>query len=199
MTSSTDTIPMVIRADRVPGAVQGCWTYDSYAAIPDDGKRYEVVNGVLYVTSAPNVTHQGSNIRIASQLLNHVEFACLGRVFAAPIDVELATGVVVQPDVVVVLKARLGIITEKRIIGTPDLVVEIASPSTAGYDRRTKQDAYASARVPEYWLVDPYAHTVEVLRLEGDAYQSAGVVEGESAIPAHVLPGLPAHAEQFFA
>ena len=199
MASATDTVPMVVRADDVPGAAQGCWTYDSYAAIPDDGRRYEVVDGVLYMTPAPNIGHQASDALLTTHLVIHVQFAGLGRVFPAPTDVQLAPGAVVQPDVVVVLNAHLSIITEKRIIGTPDLVVEIASPGTAGYDRRTKQDAYAKARVPEYWLVDPYARTVEVLCLEGDAYRSAGVVEGDATLPSRVLPDFPVHAAQFFA
>jgi Uma2 family endonuclease len=191
--------PMTMRADGVSGCMQGQWTYDAYAAIPEDGRRYEVIDGVLYVTPAPNLGHQASVARFIVHLFALIEQAGLGRVFPAPCDVELSRRVVVEPDVVVVLNANAGILTPSRIIGAPDLVVEIASPGTAGYDRRTKQDAYARAGVREYWIADPAARTIEVLRLEGDAYASAGVYAGESSLPAGVLPELPLQVQQFFA
>jgi Uma2 family endonuclease len=199
MTTSPLTLPMVVRADWVPGAEQGHWTYAKYAAIPDDGKRYEVINGVLYIAPSPNSAHQGSDVRFGSYLFNYVELGGLGRVFIAPFDVELAPKVTVQPDVVVVLNAHLSIITESHIVGAPDIVAEITSPGTVGYDRREKQDAYARAGVPEYWLADPRSKTIEILILKDGAYESAGVVEGESRLPSRLLPELPYHASQFFA
>jgi len=195
----TQTLPMTIRADHVSGCKQGRWTYAKYAAIPDDGNRYEVVDGVLYMTPSPNLGHQGSVTHFTAHLFAHVEVPGLGRVFPAPCDVELASRVVVQPDVVVVLNSNASIMTPSRIIGAPDLVIEIASPGTASYDRRTKQDAYARAGVPEYWIADPSSRTVEVLRLEGNAYQSLGIFEGESTLPSRVLPDLPVQVSQFFA
>ncbi|MGI8552153.1 MAG: Uma2 family endonuclease [Dehalococcoidia bacterium] len=193
------SLPMVVPADHVPGPLQGCWTYDDYAAIPEDGKRYEVVDGVLYIMPGPNTGHQTAAVNFTTFLTIHVRFSGKGRVFAAPYDVELGPGDVVQPDVVVVLSANLGIITASRIIGAPDLVVEIASPGTATHDRRKKQDAYARAGVPEYWIADPYAHTIELLCLEGDAYRSIGVFAGQSTLPSLVIPDLPVRVEQFFA
>ena len=187
------------RADDVPGCQQGHWSYRDYAAIPDDGRRYEVVDGVLYVTPAPNLSHQGAVALMTAILVEHVQRAGFGRVFPAPCDVELAARTVVQPDVVVVLAANAGVLRASRIVGAPDLVIEIASPGTAGYDRRTKQDAYALAEVPEYWIADPAARTLEVLRLEGRAYASAGVFAGDSTLPAGILPALPVAVDQFFA
>jgi len=197
--TAIQTEPMVVRADRVPGAKQGHWTYAKYAAIPDDGKRYEVVDGVLYMTPSPNRSHQGTALLFSIHLGTHVQFAGLGRVLPAPFDVELAPGVTMQPDVIVVLNANLSIITQSHIVGAPDLVVEIASPGTAGYDRRTKQDAYARAGVAEYWIADPAARTIEVLRLESGAYVPTGVFARESNLPAGVLPELPVQVSQFFA
>ena len=199
MTANADTLPMVVAADDAHGARQGCWTYDAYAAMPDDGRRYEIVEGVLYMTPAPGIEHQASALRFGSNLYVNVELAGLGRVFPAPCDVELSPGTVVQPDVIVILKANLGIITPTRIVGAPDLVIEIASPGTVGYDRRVKQDAYARAGVREYWLADPYARTIEVLMLENGAYRSVGVFTGAVTLPSRVLPDLPVLVEQFFA
>lgn len=198
MTAASETLPVVVRADGVPGCKQGRWTYRAYAAIPEDGNRYEVVDGVLYMTPAPNSDTKVRSLLFAVPLATHVQFAGLGRVFPGPTDVELAPRVVVQPDIVVVLNANLNVITPSRIIGAPDLVIEIGSPGTAGYDRRTKQDAYARAGVPEYRIADPYARTIEVLKLENGAYQSAGVFSGESTLPSAVVPNLPVRVEQFF-
>ncbi len=141
-------------------------------------------------------------MRFTMYLGIHVELAGLGQVLPAPCDVELGPGDVVQPDVVVVPNvpnALLGIITRGHILGAPDLIVEMLSPGTVGYDRREKQDAYARAGVPEYWLADPYAQTIEILWLDGDEYRSLGVFTGAATLPPLVVPDLPVRVEQFFA
>jgi Uma2 family endonuclease len=132
-------------------------------------------------------------------LTTNVQLTGTGQVFCAPFDVELAPNRVVQPDVIVVLAANAGIITASRIVGVPDLVIEIASPGTAGYDRREKQDTYARAGVPEYWIADPYARTVELLIFEDGGYRSLGVFQGKATLPSRVVPGLPVRVEQFVA
>jgi Uma2 family endonuclease len=195
---ATKAAPVVLRADDVPGCKQGRWTYDAYAAIPDDGKRYEVVQGVLFVTPARNISHQTAVLILATTLFGLVQKSGLGRVFPAPTDVQLAPDTVVQPDIVVVLTARLEILTPSRILGTPDLVIEVASRGTAGYDRRSKQDAYARAGVAEYWIADPATRSIEVLRLVGSDYESTGVFAGESGLPTGTLPELPVQVNNLF-
>ncbi|HLQ30019.1 MAG TPA: Uma2 family endonuclease [Ktedonobacteraceae bacterium] len=199
MTTTSDRLPAVTSADSVSGPGQGYWTYKEYAALPDDGHHYEIVNGVLYMTPSPSIPHQKAVLRFSLHLFNHVEALGLGQVFVAPFDVELASNVIIQPDVAVVLNAGLEKVTESRIIGAPDLVVEVASPSTAGYDRRVKQDAYARAGVPEYWIADPVAYTVEVLVLEAGSYRSLDIFRGRAKLPSKVIANLPVRVEQFFA
>jgi Uma2 family endonuclease len=199
MTMTSDRLPIVTAADWVPGPKQGDWTYQHYAALPNDGKRYEIVNGVLYMTPSPSGAHQDAAFEIASYLRTHVKLTGLGLVRIAPFDVELAPGTVVQPDVLVVLNANRDKIKENRIIGAPDLVVEVVSPGTAIYDRHEKYDAYAHAGVQEYWIADPGTRTVEVLALEGGKYHSLGVFRGQAVLPSHVLPEFAARVEQFFA
>jgi Uma2 family endonuclease len=199
MTTEIDYMPVVVPADHVGGAVQGRWTYASYAAVPDDGQRYEVVDGVLYMAPAPNEGHQSANALFTTYLMIHVQFAGLGRVYAAPFDVQLAPNIVVQPDVLVVLVANHHIITPSRIIGPPDLVVEIASPSTATYDRSKKLQAYEQAGVQEFWIADPVARNVEVLLWEPNGYRSKGVFAGQAVLPSRVVPGLQVQVQQFFA
>ncbi len=196
--AAAEGLSVVVPADWVPGALQGQWTYEDYAAIPEDGYRYEVVNGVLYMSPSPNVPHQGSLARFLYYLLTHVEFVGLGRVFTGPLDVELSERNIVQPDVFVVLEKHLHRIRKKRVIGAPDLIVEIASPSTARHDQHTKLDAYGSAGVPEYWVVNPDAQTVKVLILERGVYRSLGVLSGQATLPSQVVPDLPVKVEQFF-
>ena len=199
MTTSAplDVLPVVTVAVPIVGPPQGRWTYADYAALPDDGNRYEIIAGVLYMTPAPGTGHQSISARVVTFLVTHVEFAGLGRVFAAPVDVELAPDTVVQPDIVVVLSANLDHITPSRIIGAPDLVVEILSPGTAGYDRREKQDAYARAGVGEYWIVDPGAQTVELLTLDQGGYRSHGVFRGQARLPSSAVT-MPVPVERFF-
>jgi Uma2 family endonuclease len=199
MATTSDALPMVTTADHVTGMPQGKWTYADYAALPDDGRRYEIINGMLYMPPAPSMLHQAANRWFVFYLTTYVQLTGLGQVFSAPCDVELAPNVVVQPDVIIVLNTNLGIITPSHIVGVPDLLVEITSPGTVGYDRRTKQDAYARVGVPEYWIADPAAQTIEVLQLERDSYRSAGVFQGQATLPSRIVPGLPVRVAQFFA
>lgn len=199
MTVAIEYMPVVTPADHVAGAAQGQWTYASYAAVPDDGRRYEVIDGVLYMAPAPSIDHQSTNNLLATYLTIHVQFAGKGRVYAAPCDVELAPNVVVQPDVIVVQAKSHVIITPSRIVGAPDLLVEVASPGTATYDRSKKLRAYEQAGVKEFWIVDPAAHTVEVLLLEQNTYRSQGVFAGRALLPSRVVPELPVQVQQFFA
>lgn len=84
-----------------------------------------------------------------------------------------------QPDLIFVSNARAGIIQEDWIAGPPDLVVEVLSPSTAAYDRATKLLIYADAGVPEVWLIDSQAKTVEILKLQGKKYLVDSTLAGE--------------------
>ena len=198
MTQTFDRLPVVAPANDVPGPGQGFWTYDDYAALPDEGKRYEIVNGVLYMSPALNWSHQEVVGEIFAHLRAYVRAAGSGGVFTAPIDVELAPNTVFQPDVVLLLKASHKKLKERHIVGAPDLVVEVVSPGSAIHDRFRKINAYARAGVPEYWIVDPDAGTAEVLLLDKGEYLSQGVYRGKATLPSQVVPGLLVHVEQFF-
>jgi Uma2 family endonuclease len=197
--TSSGRVPMVLPADHVPGPEQGHWTYKDYVALPDDGRRYEIVDGVLYMAPSPNEWHQNATLEIASYLRTHVKLTGLGQVYIAPFDVEFDPKTVVQPDVMVILNANRTKVTFSRIVCAPDLVVEVSSPGTVGYDREKKQRAYARAGVPEYWIADPWSRTVEVLSLVAGGYRSLGVFEGKAVLPSEVVPDFLVHVEQFFA
>ncbi|HLG60607.1 MAG TPA: Uma2 family endonuclease [Ktedonosporobacter sp.] len=189
----------IMPADNMPGPRQGQWTYSHYLALPDDGRRYEIVDGVLYMApSSPTWWHQSAAGTLYYYLMTHVKYAGLGNVFIAPLDVELASHTVVQPDVVVLLNRNLEKCTSSHIIGAPDLVVEVLSPGTAAYDRHQKYNAYARAGVQEYWVVVTEREAVEVFFLETTGYYLAGTYSGEDTIRSLIVPHFPVQVKQFF-
>ena len=140
-------------------------TWEDVERMPEDGNRYESIGGRLYMTPAPATRHQRISKRLQSALMQILEHAGHGEVFQAPCLVEFpGTGDRVQPDLLFVSNERRGIITEKRMLGAPDLVVEILSPSTAHRDRGIKLDLYARSGVSQYWIVDPDQDAVDVWR-----------------------------------
>lgn len=150
--------------------VQGKWTYEDYLRLPDDGRRYEVIRGYLYVTPAPIFDHQYAVSQINRLLGNFVAEHRLGVVLAAPFDIRLPGGIgnPVQPDVVFIRRERQPRSGDRRFEGVPDLVVEVLSSGNWRFDRNTKLEAYRDAGVPELWLVDPRVRTVEVFALAAD-------------------------------
>ncbi len=198
MATTNDELSIITPADWVPGPLQGSWTYDDYAALPYDGQRYEIVNGVLLMTPAPTPEHQSIATRIAYYLFPHIDLAGIGKLFTAPIDVDLGPKNVYQPDLVVVLNTHMDRVGAKKIIGAPDLVVEIASPSTAAYDRLSKYEKYARAGIAEYWIVKIKTKTIQVLVLEDGEYRSLGIFRGEQTLPSHIVQTLPVAVERFF-
>ncbi len=200
ITRDENKIMGVTPADHVPGPKQGDWTYNHYAALPEDGQRYEIVDGVLFMAPSPGKWHQNAIGEIFSYLRTYIKLTGLGQVYMAPFDVLLAPNTIVQPDVMVVLKANLDKIKDTQVVGAPDLVIEVASPGTSTYDRSKKYAAYARAGVSEYWIVDPIAHTIEVLSLEGSSYDLIGIFHGTETLTSKAVPEIAAvRGEQFFA
>lgn len=134
--------------------------------MPEDGRRYEAVEGELLVTAAPSARHQEISVTLGALLHELLVREGHGRLFHAP-GVEFpATGEGVQPDLVFVSTERRGIISDDWLRGAPDLVVEILSPSTEDRDRGVKRNLYRRQGVGEYWIVDPDEEAVEVWRFE---------------------------------
>src|SRR5262249_53489833 len=154
--------------------------YDDYVRLPDDGKRYEILDGELYVTPAPSPLHQRVSKRLQRKLEDYFEARQLGEVFNAPIDMILGRHDVAQPDILVVTNA--GQISGRGIEGAPLLVVEVLSPSTRRHDREVKVRRYATLGVPHYWIVDPEGQWIARYRLEGATCQDALTAEGNSAM-----------------
>ncbi len=153
-------------------ATTGKLTYSDYAAIPNDGKRHEIIDGVHYVNAAPHLYHQAVSKRLQYELYTKIELTGLGILYNAPCDVEMSDHDIVQPDLLVVLNASKHILTPTRVKGVPDLLVEILSPSNPDHDRVRKRGLYERAGVPEYWIVDPTDHEVTQLVLKDSRYEA---------------------------
>jgi len=187
-------IPRILphREDGAKWPIQGRWTYEDYLRLPDDGNRYEVIRGHLYVTAAPVYLHQFAVLKLGRFFDEFVYDRELGVVLSAPFDVKLPFGIAspVQPDVLVFLSGNEPRPGDKNFEGVPDLVIEVLSPATRRRDLRTKLEAYRDAGVAEYWLVDPDARTAVVYILEkGKGYtELCRGGEGER-VRSSVLPG----------
>ena len=159
-------------------------SYADLQRMPEDGNRYELYDGELYVVPSPLPRHQ---IVSRSLFLSLFEFtrAHGGEVFYAPFDIVLSEYNVVQPDLI-----YFGPETARRIRPTehvrfaPDVAVEVLSPSTARNDRGRKRDLMARYRVPEYWIVDPDERAIEVFALNAGGYGPAQVFKSAFASPA---------------
>ncbi len=125
-------------------------TVDDLDAMPDDGHHYEIIDGTLIVSPGPELRHQ----TVQSEILRLLFSSCPDDLFvlATPTDIVLADDTVVQPDALVVRRADL---VGRRLTATPQLVVEILSPSTRLIDLNLKKARYERAGVPSYWVVDP--------------------------------------------
>ena len=164
-------------------------TYEEFRELPDDGKRYELIHGEVHLTPSPTTRHQFVLQNLSLSLGPFVRSNRLGEVAVAPLDVRLSPDTAVQPDLIFVSNARAKIILEDFIDGAPDLVVEILSPSTAAHDRATKLALYAKAGVPEVWLLDPVARTVEALKLQGKKYLVDSALAGDQKLTSSQFPG----------
>jgi len=170
---------------------QGHWRYDDYQRLPEDGKRYEIIEGVLYVANAPSLEHQFAAFKVAFHLELFVGSRSLGLVVPAPFEVHLSEfSRPVQPDVIYISAARQPPFGVKIFEGAPDLIVEVVSPSSIRLDRKTKFDAYEAAGVAEYWIVDTKTRSVEVYTLARGEYAVHGQYTGDEVIASALFPEL---------
>ncbi len=165
------------------------WTVDDLAALPDDGLRYELVDGTLLVSAAPSKLHQ----RAVGNLYVLLRAACPPdlEVFLAPTDYQPTTTRSLQPDLLVAHRADVG---DDPISAPLLLAVEVLSPSTRSVDVLLKRGVYAESGVAAYWLVDPAVPSVRALRLVDGKYVDVGAAEGAEVLeldepfPVRVVP-----------
>jgi len=174
------------------------FTYDDYIALPDDGKRYEIIDGDVSMTPAPTPSHQTIQLRLGSLLLAYLDRHALGRVFVSPIDLVLSMVDVVQPDLLFVGQSRSNIIAEKNIVGIPNLIVEILSPSSTKRDQKEKLDLYQRYGLPEYWIVDPDSQTVEVYLSAANRLDKLETLKAGERLHSRQIAGLVLELSEIF-
>jgi Uma2 family endonuclease len=144
-------------------SVDATWTAEDWELLSHEaGRRYEIIDGVLYVSTAPSARHQRILRRSFIELHEQIDERGIGMTLWSPIGVFMPGSDPVQPDLLVIRADNLGIIGERRVDGVPALIVEVLSPSNPEHDLVTKRAAYARAGVPEYWVFRPEERDVLV-------------------------------------
>lgn len=165
------------------------WTYEEYCLLDDD-QRHEIIDGNLLTAPAPDLWHQDWSRELTLIVVNHVKRNELGKVYVAPVDVVLDEENTVQPDLVFVSTANLGMLQPRAIFGAPDLLVELISPSSVRRERYDKKELYARFGVKEYWIGDPANRSLEILTLKDGRYDLHCAAEMKGKLTSLVLPGL---------
>jgi Uma2 family endonuclease len=169
-----------------------------YLALPETTQPMELINGEVIVSPAPVPRHQGITLNTAFTLRNIAQ-TIGGKVYVSPIDVYLDEGQVPQPDVVYLAPDSRCEVTDKRLVGPPDLVVEVFSPGSVRHDKLDKFEIYERYGVREYWMLDPQETYIEVYRRDGDALVHQGVYGPGQTFPSAVLAGATIAVDDLFA
>lgn len=173
-------------------------TKEDYRMLPECGPRYQLIEGELYISPAPNRFHQVISRNIEFILLKYLEAGPRGELYHAPFDVYLSEHDVFQPDIVFVARENFKVLTDTGVEGTPDLAVEILSSSTAYLDKKPKLQVCARTGLKELWIVDPEPRLIHVYKLQEKADQPVATYsEGDVFTSAH-FPGLKIHGSEVF-
>ncbi len=170
-------------------------TYEDYLSLEDD-KRYELINGRLIEVPTPGFEHQSVLGHFSVKIWEAVKKGSLGEVLPAPFDVILSETVVVQPDIVFISSDNLKNIKNGRLFGSPDLVVEIVSPTSYVRDRYEKFPLYERYGVKEYGLVYPEYRAIEVWCLKDGKYVLHSVAVGSGEVESCVLKDFKVKVEE---
>ncbi len=161
-------------------------SYADLQRIPEDGNRYELYDGELYVVPSPLPRHQRISKRLFLALFELTRQKG-GEVFYAPFDIVLSEYNVVQPDLIYFgPESARRIRPREHVRFPPDMAIEVLSPSTARNDRGRKRDLMATHGVPEYWIVDPDSHHIELSVLREGRYGTPQIVSGGRCVSATV-------------
>lgn len=191
---------VVTEAPAVDGPPQGQWSYADWEGLPDDGNRYEIIDGVLYMSTSPSSFHQWIILQLTEHVGIPAKNAGLAFPFFAPIGVMMPGCDPVQPDFAVVRSSNAAIIRDRRIRGVPDLIVEILSPGNKAYDQQVKLSAYARAGLPEFAIIDPAARSLSHYRLAARGHYAAPHIYGETdTVMFDCLPTISIQVGQLFA
>ena len=174
------------------------FTYEDYQQFPDDGKRYEIINGELFMLPSPIIPHQRVSKNLTYFFEQYLRKNPIGELFVAPCDVLLSDTNIVEPDLLIVLSENKHIITTKNIEGVPDFIIEILSPFNRVMDIRRKKALYEQFGVKEYWIIDLELETIQKLLLKNELYVDAGTFEKTQTIFSEVVKGFSIKGKKVF-
>lgn len=181
--------------------VEPIMTVEDLDAMPEDGNRYEVIEGELFVSRAPTYIHQVVIGRLNRSMLNHLDTNPMGEALITPgLIFSQVDGVI--PDMVYMSHERRNtILVDDRLRAAPELVVEVVSPGAENIrrDRIEKRRLYAKYGVEEYWVIDPQTRSIEVYRLRGAILDLVAIYTDKQAVETPLLPGWSITADELFA
>ena len=157
--------------------------------MPNNGKRYEIVEGDLFVTPVPRRLDQRIVTRLSRLLSGFVDDHQLGEVYVSPFDVVFSPFDIVEPDLVYFSNARESVLTELNAQGAPDLVVEVFSETTEKTDRTFKLKLYGKFGVQEYWMLDPAGTAAEIYRRGEEGLDLLAKLSAAEALTSPMFPG----------
>jgi Uma2 family endonuclease len=173
-------------------------TFSDLERRPEDGRRFELYDGEVWEMPSPMPEHQAAADN-ALELLRAYRKQKGGRAISSPLDIVFSKHDVVQPDVVYFLPDRAHVIKSGQVTrDRPDIAVEVLSPTTVGNDRGRKLQMFARYGVPEYWILDPIEHTLEILSLRGKLYVKTLKAGADTVVTSPLLPDLSFPVSQLF-
>ncbi len=179
------------------------FTYEDYKSLPESmEKRYELMDGDLFMVPAPTTRHQRVSQNIEYILVGYARRTQRGQVLDSPVDVVLGKGAereIVQPDILFVATERAAIITRAEVAGCPDLVIEVLSPGTEERDNHYKKTLYARYGAEEYWIVDPEGNTLQRYVRGADGFAAPIFITAVETFSSPLLPGLVLECREIFA
>jgi Uma2 family endonuclease len=182
----------------IPSTPKIQFTYEDYLELPDDGKRYEIIDGELYMATAPSPNHQLIINNFLFALTFYLKSHPIGKVIPSPLEVFFSKTNLAQPDIVYIGNERLNIIKPEQVKGAPDLVIEVLSPSTEKRDRTVKLKMYAKFGVQEYWMAKEKTATVEIFRLQGGKLVPVAQLGKSDVLTSPLFPGLEIPLSEIF-
>src|SRR2546423_3111075 len=179
-------------SDEVKASAGVKLTYDDYVLFPEDGQQHELIGGEHYVTPPPKISHQAISGNLYWLIRSYLEEHPIGHVYSAPLDVIFSNYDVVEPDLLYVSNERAAKVLRDWVHGPPELVVEIASPSTRKRDETIKRRLYERWGVSEYWVLDPEIERIRIYRRAGELFARAEERSSEAndELTTPLLPGL---------
>jgi Uma2 family endonuclease len=177
--------------------VQARLTYADLLDLPEDGNRYELLEGELVVSPAPTPRHQRVVVN-GTVFLRRAEDAGYGSVYIAPIYVVFDEEHTTEPDLLFIRRDNLAIVRDDAIHGVPDLVVEVLSPGSRRRDMRVKLQIYARFGVPYYWIADPGPRTVQPYELTAQGYDAQPPLHADDSLSCPLFPDITTRVGDLF-